>query len=208
MLETMRRTMRGLVRLIPTKHRAIVYTDFEDELGDLTPTELKGLEVGTDRTKFERKVRTYLRSHNDNLVVQKLLRGRQITSSDLDELRSIFLDLGFGTEADIDQAADEHQGFGLFLRSITGLSRETAVRIFDEFQQGRSLSPSEYSFVELIIDSLTKNGYLDVDDLYEQPFKRMGDPDVVFRESRDIDVIVDVLQHVRGTAIPSDAQVC
>ena len=27
MLETMRRTMRGLVRLIPAKHRAIVYAD-------------------------------------------------------------------------------------------------------------------------------------------------------------------------------------
>ena len=50
MLETMRRTMRGLVRLIPTKHRAIVYTDFEDELGELTHAELKGLEIGTDRT--------------------------------------------------------------------------------------------------------------------------------------------------------------
>ena len=206
MLETMRRTMRGLVRLIPAKHRAIVYSDFEDELGELTPTELKGLEVGTDRTKFERKVRTYLHSHNDNLIVQKLLRGRQITSSDLAELKSIFLDLGFGTEADMDLVAEEHDGFGLFLRSITGLSRETAVRIFDEFQQGRNLSPAEYSFVELIIDSLTKNGYLDVDDLYEQPFKRLGDPDIVFHESLDIDVIVDVLHHVRSTAVPTDAE--
>ena len=208
MLETMRRTMRGLVRLIPAKHRAIVYSDFEDELGELTPTELKGLEVGTDRTKFERKVRTYLRSHNDNLIVQKLLRGRQITSSDLAELKSIFLDLGFGTKADINLVAEEHYGFGLFLRSITGLSRETAVRIFDEFQQGRNLSPAEYSFIELIIDSLTENGYLEVDDLYEQPFKRMGDPDIVFHDSSDIDVIVEVLNHVRSTAIPTDVEAC
>ena len=208
MLETMRRTMRGLVRLIPAKHRAIVYTDFEDELGALTPTELKGLEVGTDRTKFERKVRTYLRSHNDNLIVQKLLRGRQITSSDLAELKSIFLDLGFGNQTNMNLAAEEHHGFGLFLRSITGLSRETAVRIFDEFQQGRNLSPVEYSFVELIIDSLTKNGYLEVDDLYEQPFKRMGDPDIVFHDSSDIDVIVDVLNYIRSTAIPTDVEAC
>ena len=208
MLETMRRTMRGLVRLIPAKHRAIVYSDFEDELGELTPTELKGLEVGTDRTKFERKVRTYLRSHNDNLIVQKLLRGRQVTSSDLTELKSIFLDLGFGTETDMNLVAEEHHGFGLFLRSITGLSRETAVRIFDEFQQGRNLSPAEYSFIELIIDSLAKNGYLEVDDLYEQPFKRMGDPNIVFRDASDIDVIVDVLNHVRSTAIPTDLKAC
>ncbi|MEV3923501.1 DEAD/DEAH box helicase family protein [Actinomadura coerulea] len=206
MLETMRRTMRGLVRLIPTKHRAIVYTDFEDELGELTHAELKGLEIGTDRNKFERKVRTYLRSHVDNLIVQKLLRGRQITSSDLDELKSVFLDLGFGIEADIDRIAEEHEGFGLFLRSITGLSRETAVRAFDAFQQGRSLTPAEYNFVELIIDSLAKNGYLDVGELYDPPFKRLGDPDIVFRKSSDVDVIADVLKHLRKTAVPTDVE--
>ena len=206
MLETMRRTMRGLVRLIPTKHRAVVYTDFEDELGELSHSELKGLEIGTDRTKFERKVRTYLRSHDDNLVVQKLLRGRQITSSDLDELKNAFLDLGFGTEADMDEIAEQHEGLGLFLRSITGLSRETAVRAFDDFQQGRNLSPAEYSFLELIIDSLAKNGYLDVGDLYEPPFKRLGDPDVVFRNTADVHVIADVLKHVKETAIPRGAE--
>ncbi|MEV4180622.1 DEAD/DEAH box helicase family protein [Streptosporangium canum] len=208
MLETMRRTMRGLVRLIPTKRRAVVYTDFEDELGELTHSELKGLEIGADRTKFERKVRTYLRSHSDNLVVQKLLRGRQITSSDLDELKNVFLDLGFGTEADINRIAEEHEGFGLFLRSITGLSREAAIRAFGDFQQGHNLSPAEYNFVELIIDSLAKNGHLDVGDLYEPPFKRFGDPDVVFCNTADVHVIADVLKRLKETAIPADAEAC
>ncbi|RBQ16231.1 restriction endonuclease subunit R [Spongiactinospora rosea] len=207
MLETMRRTLRGLVRLIPARRRAVVYTDFEDELGELTHSELRGLAIGTDRSKFERKVRTYLRSHDDNLVVQKLLRGRQITSSDLDALKDVFLDLGFGTDADIDQIAEQHEGFGLFLRSITGLSREAAVRAFSEFQQGRTLSPAEYSFVELIIDSLAKNGYLDVSDLYEPPFKRLGDPDVVFHNIADVHFIAEVLRSVKETAIPRSAEV-
>ena len=134
------------------------------------------------------------------------MRGRQITSSDLDELKSVFLDLGFGTEADIDRIAEEHEGFGLFLRSITGLTRETAVRAFDAFQQGRSLTPAEYNFIELIIDSLTKNGYLDVGELYDPPFRRHGDPDIVFRKSSDVDVIADVLKHLKKTAVPTDAE--
>ncbi|PZG36671.1 restriction endonuclease subunit R [Spongiactinospora gelatinilytica] len=205
MLETMRRTIRRLVRLIPTKHRAVVYTDFEDELGDLTHAELKGLEIGTDRTKFERKVRTYLRSHADNLVVQKLLRGRQITSSDLDELKNVFLDLDFGTESDIDEIAEQHDGFGLFLRSITGLSREAAIHAFDDFQKGRTLSAVEYNFIELIIDSLAKNGYLEAGDLYEPPFKRYGDPDVVFHKPSDVEVIANILKSVKETAIPAEA---
>jgi hypothetical protein len=153
--------------------------DVEDELGELTHAELTGLEIGTGRSKFERKVRTYLRSHDDNLVVQKLLRGRQITSADLGELKSIFLDLGFGTEADIDRTTEEHEGFGLFLRAITGLSREAAVQAFSDFQRGRTLSAAEYAFVDLLIESLTQNGYLDVGELYEPPFERVGDPDVL-----------------------------
>lgn len=203
MLETMRRNIRGLIRLIPVRRRAVVYSDFADELSELTHEELKGLEIGTDRSKFERKVRNYLRSHDDNLIVQKLLRGRQITSADLDELKNIFLDLGFGTEADIDRTAEEHEGFGLFLRSITGLSREAAVRAFSEFQQGRTLSPAEYTFIDLLIDSLTKNGYLDVGELYEQPFTRLGDPDSIFRDASDVDVVINVLKHVKQTAVPS-----
>ncbi|MEV6981846.1 hypothetical protein AB0M95_11385 [Sphaerisporangium sp. NPDC051017] len=54
--------------------------------------------------------------------------------------------------------------------------------------------------------SITKNGYLDVGDLYEPPFKRLGDPDVVFRTTSDVDVIADVLKLVKGTAIPADAE--
>lgn len=207
MLETMRRVMRGLVRLIPVKRRGVVYTDFEDELGDLTPAELKGIDVGTNRTKFERKVRTYLRSHENDLVVQKLMRGRQITTSDLDELKHVFVDLGFGIDADIELVTHEHHGFGLFLRSITGLDREAAKAAFDEFQAGKTLSPTAYSFIELIIDSLTKNGIVEVGDLYAQPFTSQAPqgPESLFSDN-DVDKIADVLKLLKNTAIPADAQ--
>jgi type I site-specific restriction endonuclease len=76
--------------------------------------------------------------------------------------------------SDIDRTAEEHEGFGLFLRAITGLSREAAVQAFSDFQRGRTLSPAEYAFVDLLIESLTQNGYLDVGELYEPPFKRVG----------------------------------
>lgn len=207
MLEHMRRVMRGLVRLIPVKRRGIVYTDFEDELGELTPAELKGLDVGTDRSKFERKVRNYLRSHENDLIVQKLMRGRQITSLDLQELKHIFLDLGFGTEADIEVATEEHQGFGLFLRSITGLQREAARAAFDAFQAGKTLTPAQHDFIGLIIDSLAMNGIVEVGDLYEQPFTSRAPhgPDGIFSDT-DVDVMADLLKHVKKTAIPTDSQ--
>jgi type I restriction enzyme, R subunit len=106
-------------------------------------------------------------------------------------------------------SAGMSEGFGLFLRAITGLSREAAVQAFSEFQRGRTLSPAEYAFVDLVIESLTQNGYLDVGELYEPPFKRVGVPDVIFRDPADVDVIINVLDHVKKTAVPvTDAEAC
>ena len=42
----------------------------------------------------------------------------EITSVDLMGLEQIFLDIGFGTEGDIEQAQAEHGGLGLFRRAL------------------------------------------------------------------------------------------
>jgi type I restriction enzyme, R subunit len=76
MLETMRRRIRSLVKLIEKTKRSIVYTDFEDELGDLSAASLRGMEVGTDLSRFEQKLRIYLRTHENQLAVQKIRRNR------------------------------------------------------------------------------------------------------------------------------------
>ncbi|CAO5156139.1 hypothetical protein FAIPA1_190111 [Frankia sp. AiPs1] len=112
MLESVRRRLRGLIRLIDKSRRKVVYTDFEDELGEISEGGIAWQPLGTD---FEKKIRTYLRSHENQLAVVKLRRNRQITSADLDELTQIFLDAGLGTREDVEQADVSHAGLGLFL---------------------------------------------------------------------------------------------
>ena len=69
----MRRRLRGLVRLVDDKaKRKIVYTDFEDELGELTEIELKGMPQGTDEERFRQKARAYMARHADLPAVRKL----------------------------------------------------------------------------------------------------------------------------------------
>ncbi|MEV5709242.1 type I restriction-modification enzyme R subunit C-terminal domain-containing protein [Actinoallomurus sp. NPDC052274] len=74
--------------------------------------------------------------------------------------------------------AEQPEGFGLLLRSITGLQREAARAAFDDFQAGKTLTPAQHDFIGLIFDSLAQNGVVEVGDLYEQPFTsrapRMG----------------------------------
>jgi type I restriction enzyme R subunit len=170
MLETMRHRIRGLVQLIEKTKRGIVYTDFEDQLGNLALTSLKAVPLGTDRSRFEAKIRTYLRSHEDHLAVQKIRRNLPVTPTDLSELERVFLDAGFGTEEDIARMRQEPGGMGLFLRSLTGLERAAAAAAFDAFQAGRTLSADQLHFLDLVIDYLARNGTVEVDVLYEHPF--------------------------------------
>ncbi|UQS26067.1 DEAD/DEAH box helicase family protein [Amycolatopsis thermalba] len=205
MLESMRRRIRGLVRLIPKIRRGVVYTDFEDELGELTQAELRGITLGTNRSRFETKVRTYLRSHEHELAVQKLLRNRQITAVDLEQLEAVFVESAFGSPEDIAQVKEEYGGLGLFLRSLTGLDYESAAAAFDQFQAGKTLSASQLHFLKLLIDFLAKNGTVDVGALYEPPFTALapGGPEDIF-ENAEVNAIQTVLNEVRSRAVPEE----
>ncbi|PPJ40116.1 hypothetical protein C5E45_03330 [Nocardia nova] len=92
-----------------------------------------------------------------------------MTTADLAELEKIFLDNGFGTEADIEQVKTEHGGLGLFLRGLTGLDRETAAAAFDEFQAGKNLTTNQLHFLNLLIDVIAENGIVEVGVLWNPP---------------------------------------
>ncbi|MDT3400186.1 DEAD/DEAH box helicase family protein [Streptomyces sp. B1866] len=205
MLETMRRRLRGLVRLIEKAKRNIVYTDFEDELGELTAASLSGMAIGTNLTRFEQKVRIYLNTHQDQLAVQKIRRNRQVTALDLAELEKVFIEAGIGTAEDIDHAKSSAGGLGLFLRSLTGLERGAAALAFDAYQQGRTLTANQLRFVNELIDYLARNGTIDVASLYESPFTSIAPtgPEAIFPKP-EVDAMVSVIHSVRSTAVVSD----
>ena len=52
MLETVRRRLRALVKLIEYKKRLLVYSDFEDRAGVGTDITVLGIPVGTDVDAF------------------------------------------------------------------------------------------------------------------------------------------------------------
>ncbi len=204
MLETMRRRIRSLVKLIEKTRRSIVYTDFEDELGELSAASLRGMDVGADLTRFEQKLRIYLRTHEDQLAVQKIRRNRQLTATDLDELEHIFIESGIGTEAEIRVAKENAGGLGLFLRSLVGLDRAAAAAAFGTFQQGKTFNSAQLRFVNEVVDYLAHNGRIEVDMLYQPPFTSLapGGPEDLFIEI-DIDAMTKTMHSVNATAVPA-----
>jgi type I restriction enzyme, R subunit len=168
MLETVRRRLRALVKLIEYKKRTLVYSDFEDITGAAVNIAVSGLSVGTDMDAFRRKARLFLKPHENHIAVLKIKRNEPLTPTDLKELERIFL------EAGVDQTAlDALQATGglpRFVRTLVGLDRETAKRAFTEFLNGRRLNADQLEFLDLVIDHLTDRGVMDPSLLYESPF--------------------------------------
>jgi type I restriction enzyme R subunit len=99
MLETVRKQLRALIRLIPKGQKIVVYTDFEDELiDDPTIIALPDVTVGLDMAKFKDKARQYLLQHEDHLSLQRLRRSQPLTPMDLEALEQMLMASGGSKE--------------------------------------------------------------------------------------------------------------
>ena len=197
MLETLRRRLRNLINLIEGDAKQIVYTDFTDEIGDGTTVALPDAGVGTDKARFQLKVRHFLQSHADHITIRKLRRNEQLTPLDLAELERIMLEEAVATNDDL-TALNDQGGLGLFIRSLVGLERDAAKGAFAEFLQGRNPSVNQMEFINIIIDHLTENGAMEPKRLYESPFTDLDDQGVggLFPQA-DVLQIVSVLNDVK-----------
>jgi type I restriction enzyme R subunit len=202
MLEQARRHLRALVKLLEKSSRKVVYTDFEDELGEVTDIALPLSSTAGDFERFRAKVRAFLRLHEDHLAVQKLRRNLALTPSDLTALENILAGSGAGTPEDFERAAREAQGLGLFIRSLVGLDRQAATEALNGFLGDKTLSGNQIEFVNLIVNHLTERGVMDAALLYEPPFTGFAPqgPDGLFQPAR-VEELFRVLEQVRASAI-------
>jgi type I restriction enzyme R subunit len=197
MLEMARKRLRALVKLIEKTRRQIVFSDFEDELGDDTPVELPGFGGGADFARFRAKARQFLVEHEDHLTIHKLRWNQPLTATDLTGLEHIMLEAGIGTPADIERAKEESRGLGLFIRSLVGMDREAAKQAFGDFLSGGTSSANQIEFINLAINYLTEHGIMDARLLYESPFTDISPqgPEGIF-SSAQVDDLVSVLTEI------------
>ncbi|MCF8168140.1 MAG: DEAD/DEAH box helicase family protein [Rhodoferax sp.] len=190
MLEAARRRLRALVKLIEKGKRPIVYTDFEDEIGNGTAITLPGVSTGMNLAKFKDKARQFLREHESHLSLQRLRRNQPLTPSDLVELERMLVEAGGSTEV-IEQAKAQSHGLGIFIRSLVGLDRETAKQAFSQFVVGTTATASQIEFIDLIVQYLTENGVMDAARLYESPFTDISQqgPEALFLPAKVTEMV-------------------
>jgi type I restriction enzyme R subunit len=200
-LEQVRRRLRTLVGFIEKRKRKVVYTDFADELGAPVEIAFGAFTPASDFERFRRKAGAFLRDHRGETAVKKIHQNWPITPADLAELQRILVDSGVGSPADVDRAAAEAGGFGLFVRSLVGLDRAAAKDAFASFVTGNTWSGAQIQFINLVIDALTQQGVVEPARFYESPFTDLSPqgPEALFAEA-DIDRMVEILDQVRAGA--------
>jgi type I restriction enzyme, R subunit len=202
MLEQIRLRLRDLVKLMDKKQRKIVYTDFEDELGEIRVLSLDGIGTSTDLAQYRKKMLHFLIAHEDHLALQKLKRNLPITQSDISELERILFESGeVGTREDFKRAYGKQEQLGVFIRSLIGLDREAAKAAFGEYLARNTMTANQMEFINQIIDYLTQNGVMEPSRLYESPFTDYNPNglDGVFNDDA-ASRIVSILDAVRQNA--------
>jgi type I restriction enzyme R subunit len=201
MLETVRRRLRALIKLIPKGEKKIVYTDFEDELGDAVTIDLPQVTAGLNMAKFKDKARAFLRAHESHLALQRLRRNQALTPTDLVELEKMLLEAGGSPEL-ISEAREKSHGLGIFIRSLVGLDRDAAMQAFSDFIGGTTATPNQIEFINLVVEELTQNGVVEPERLFESPYTDINaqGPYGVFPEAK-VTQIVRVLEEIRGRAV-------
>lgn len=183
-LEEMRLRLRHLVTFLDKKKRTVVYTDFQDEVLGVRTEEVFHMPKMTG-AQYEKKLRDYLRSHFDHLVIHRLRRIQPLTVTDLQGLEQTLAEIGANDGRTLLGNLLARSGAPSllwFVRSLVGLDRSAAQSAFSRFLNDRSLTGSQIRFVETVIDQLTARGVMEASALYEPPFSNLhaGGPDALF----------------------------
>jgi type I restriction enzyme, R subunit len=169
-LENVRITMRDLIKYLDKELQINIETNFEDEL-DFMGVQQHDLIPAYGRLQsYKDRVESYVRTHSNHLVIQKLRTNKPITETEINALESILFDgATVGSKQDyIDTYGDKP--LGVFIRSIVGLEIAAAQDTFAEFIQTGSLKADQMTFINNIISYLTKNGMIDKAMLFKPPF--------------------------------------
>ena len=169
-IEQIRCELRELIKFIDSDGGLNrVYTDFEDEIGQAT--EVRNFIPGYgERDNYRLKVERFVREHQDHITIRRLMSNKPVTAADIHGFEQILFSAdGAGDKEQFEKTFGK-TSLGRFIRSIVGLEREAAKEAFGAFLANKSLSADQITFINQIVEHLVKNGTMNPDRLFEQPF--------------------------------------
>lgn len=196
--EETRKTLRDIMKFIPSKKPKIHYSDFKDEIAFRE----EGRSVDVDSSDFDdyrARVNEYVEAHKNQSAINKLLHNEPISSDDYKELERIFTE-ELGTVEDY-QANYQDTPFGLLIRKIAKMDRDAAYAAFSTFIAEERPNAEQIHFIEQVVDYVVENGYINnILDLMKAPFDRPYKFSVIFTRDEQIK-FVQVVNSIKSNAL-------
>ncbi|GDZ96283.1 type III restriction enzyme res subunit [Planktothrix agardhii CCAP 1459/11A] len=171
LVEEMRLNFRDLMVLIDQRDEIIIYTDFEDELGDLEILEVPNRQTGFSPYQYKKRVESYILAHQDHIAIAKLKRNLPLTDTDLQELeKMLFTSEALESRDKFELVYGKNINLKSFMLELVGLDRNTAKQAFSKYLENNNLNANQIRFIEQIINWLTQRGVMKPSRLYESPF--------------------------------------
>ena len=201
-LEEVRQELRDLIKFIESDKQNPVYTDLEDVFGEAR--EIKGLvKTNADMQDYRLKMEKYIRDNQDHLIIYKLKQNLPITQLELEELeRLLFSDSMVSTREEFIEVYGNDRPLGQFIRRIVGLEKKAVEEAFSQYISNPAYSADQITFINLILDYLARNGYMEKGILMEQPFKDIHDKGLygVFNPEQ-ADNIIHIIDTINSNAL-------
>jgi len=151
LLEFVRLKLRDLVQHIEKGRKAVVYSNFADEIG--AGEEVALPQVGeADFARFKAKARHFLLGLSGSQALDRLRQGKALTAYDLAELDRLLLEAGVAEPQDIERAKETSRGFGRFVRSLVGLDRAAVNDAFADFLAHGAATHQQIEFISLVVE--------------------------------------------------------
>lgn len=195
-VEKIRESLRELIGLLDKQSIKVVYSNFEDSIGQAQEVSLPP-QSGVNIEQYRKRVESFIRANEDHITIAKLKRGLQLTEQDLSELEKFVYDAQeVAGEAQFKACFGIQQALPAFIRSLVGLDRQAVQTAFSEYLIGNRYNERQIRFIEMIIEALTRQGRLEKSRLYEAPFNQLHPEgiDGIFTQDQDVIRIFEVLE--------------
>jgi len=203
MMEEIRIKLRCLIQFIDKGKKEIIYTIFKDEIGVGEVKDVSIVYTPNSLVQYRKKIEAYIKTHEEQLTIQKLKRNKPITEQDLEVLEDIlFQASGMESKAAYIEFYTDTKKLGVFVRELVGLDRAAAKEAFAGFLESNTYNSTQIDFINRIIDYLTVNGVMDVGALYQAPFTDIHEDSVdgFFADNQVVNII-ETLEAINDNSV-------
>lgn len=162
----------------------IIEIDVSDDIE--IDEELKMSLFTTFGESYKHDIETILRKlASDNIILQKIKKGKPITEQELQSLVSIVLEQNphFSLKQLEKLYPDKASDLNTLIRTIVGVDEEEIKNRIQEFKlKHTTLNSMQINCLKLVENQLKANNYFKETSLYDKPFTNLGDIGEIFTE--------------------------